>query len=92
MPYIMVEEVPEGMEAVEVVPKSDYDTVAAERDQYQQQRDDALERIGAAEEAAREAKAKYADYILGAGSRKQTASEPKRTNPINARELFAIKR
>lgn len=92
MPYIMVEEVPEGMEAVEVVPKSDYEAAISEIDHYQQQRDDAIEQIAAAQREAADAKAKYADYILSGGSRKQTPKPEPRTNPINARELFAIKR
>lgn len=93
MPYIMVEEVPEGMEAVDVIERSEYDSVVTERDQYQQQRDDALARIEKAEADARDAKAKYADYILGGSSKKDTSDKAKKVEhgALSARDLFKIK-
>lgn len=93
MPYIMVEEVPEGMEAVDVIERSEYDSVVTERDQYQQQRDDALARIEKAEADARDAKAKYADYILGGTSHKSNEDTPKKVEhgALNARDLFKVK-
>lgn len=90
MPYILVEEVPEGMEAVDVVPRADYDTAVSERDQYAQQRDDALGQIAQAQQEARDAKARYADYILGGSKPNNTTnSEPPKHGPLSARELFS---
>ena len=93
MPYIMVEEVPEGMEAVDVVPRADYDAAITERDSYAQQRDDALSRIEQAEQEVRDAKAKYADYILSGTSGKQDPPQESKVEhgPLSARELFARK-
>ena len=90
MPYILVEEVPEGMEAVDVVPRAEYDTAVSERDQYAQQRDDALGQIAQAQQEARDAKARYADYILG-GSKPNNDTKPETPNhgPLSARELFS---
>lgn len=90
MPYILVEEVPEGMEEVDVVPRADYDTAVSERDQYAQQRDDALGQIAQAQQEARDAKARYADYILG-GSKPNNDPKPEapKHGPLSARELFS---
>jgi hypothetical protein len=90
MPYILVEEVPEGMEAVDVVPRADYDTAVSERDQYAQQRDDALGQIAQAQQEVRDAKARYADYILG-GNKTNTDPKPEtpKHGPLSARELFS---
>lgn len=90
MPYILVEEVPEGMEAVDVVPRADYDTAVTERDQYAQQRDDALGQIAQAQQEARDAKARYADYILGGSKPDSTPkTETPKHGPLSARELFS---
>ena len=90
MPYILVEEVPEGMEAVDVVPRADYDTAVSERDQYAQQRDDALGQIAQAQQEVRDAKARYADYILGGSKHDNTSkTETPKHGPLSARELFS---
>lgn len=92
MPYIMVEEVPEGMEPVDVVPRADYDAAVSERDQYAQQRDDALGRIAQAEQDVRDAKARYADYILGGNKQTEPPKkEPPTHGPISAKQLFSRK-
>lgn len=95
MPYIMVEEVPEGMEAVDVVERSEYDKVIGERDAYAQQRDDAIARISDAEKAVRDAKAKYADYILGGSAPNSLREEQRKAvqhGALNARDLFKVKK
>lgn len=89
MPYILVEEVPAGMEAVDVVPRSDYDTAVSERDQYAQQRDDALGQIAQAQQEVRDAKARYADYILGNKSNNDHKPETPKHGPLSARKLFS---
>ena len=95
MPYIMVDEVPEGAEPVDVVERSEYDKVIEERDSYAKQRDDAIARIGEAEQAVRDTKAKYADYILSGSSNTAKGGQSSITvqhGALSARELFKGKR
>lgn len=87
MPYIEVETVPEGVEALDLVTREEYDAVVAERDSTIQQRDDALARITEAEKAVRETKAKYADAILNAGTKLQ--QEPKQ-DPVVKKPSLAM--
>lgn len=93
MPYIMVDEIPEGYEPADVIGREEYDKVIEERDSYEKQRDDAIAKINDAEKEVRDAKAKYADYILS-GSNQQKPSEPKKIEhgALSARELFKGKR
>ena len=93
MPYILVEDVPEGMEAVDVVSRADYDAAVTERDTYAQQRDDALSQIQQAQQEVRDAKARYADYILSGQAQKQEPpkSESPKHGPLSAKQLFAQK-
>lgn len=65
MPYVYVEELPEGTEEADVVARTDYDSVVEERDQTITQRDEALQRVAEAERETRDTKAKYAEYVLG---------------------------
>lgn len=93
MPYVFYDELPEGMEEVDVVPRSDYDTILAERDNTIQQRDDALARIEEANKEVRDVKAKYADYVLSASSKPQKKQDPKTepvrsSLPVSASDLF----
>ena len=67
MPYIEVDEVPEGTEAVDVVLRSEYDAVVQERDSTAAQRDEALQQIEEAHAEVRKVKERYADAILTAG-------------------------
>ena len=69
MPFVEYDELPEGFEAADVVPRADYDAVIAERDQVIEQRDGAISRAQVAEDEARKAKAKYADAFLTTASR-----------------------
>lgn len=75
MPYIEVDELPEGTKEADVVPRSDYDAAIAERDEYATQRDGAITQIEEANKAMREAQAKYAGLMLGMG--KQTDKSDK---------------
>lgn len=75
MPYIMVDEVPDGAVEVDVVPRADYEAIVQERDATIQQRDDALTQIEDARKEVRDAKALYADAILNA-NRKREVQEP----------------
>lgn len=94
MPYILVEEVPEGMEPVDVVARADYDSAITERDQYAQQRDEALGQIAQAQQEVRDAKARYADYILGGSRQNEQHSKPESPvhGPISARQLFSTRK
>ena len=83
MPYIEVDEVPEGAEALDLVSREQYEQAIGERDQYAAQRDDALAQVEQALAQAREAKAKYADTLLDTNSQQlskpQTEDAPKPT-------------
>lgn len=67
MPYIEVDTLPDGVEEADVVPRSDYDAVVTERDEYASQRDTALSQIEEAQESARKSQAKYAALMLNMG-------------------------
>lgn len=94
MPYVFYEELPEGVEEVDVVPRADYDTLVEERDSTIQQRDDALAQIEEARKEVRDVKAKYADTILSANKKptQQPKPEPKKSKPtlaMSTSELFS---
>ena len=72
MPYIEVETLPDGVEEADVVPRSDYDAVVTERDEYASQRDTALSQIEEAQESARKSQAKYAALMLNMGNEGDT--------------------
>ena len=74
MPYIEVDVLPDGVDEADVVPRSDYEAVAAERDEYASQRDTALSQIEEAQESARKSQAKYAALMLNMG-REDTANK-----------------
>ncbi len=69
MPYIYVEEVPEGSEAASVVSQENYDSLAEELAATMGQRDEALQHLEESRRQTREAKAKYAKYVLDGGSK-----------------------
>ena len=69
MPYIYVDEVPEGTEAAEVVSQEHYDSLADELAATMGQRDEALQHLEESRRQTREAKAKYAKYVLDGGSK-----------------------
>ncbi len=75
MPYIEVEELPEGVSAADVVPREDYEAVVGERDATATQRDEALTMLENARKEVRDTKARYADAILTAGTKAQTSTE-----------------
>lgn len=72
MPYIEVETLPDGVEEADVVPRSNYDAVVTERDEYASQRDTALSQIEEAQESARKSQAKYAALMLNMGKEEKT--------------------
>lgn len=76
MPYIYVEELPEGTEAAAVVSQENYDSLADELAATIGQRDEALDHLESSRKETREAKAKYAKFILdGTGGRESAEAE-----------------
>lgn len=69
MPYIYVDEVPEGTEAAEVVSQENYNSLADELAATVGQRDEALQHLEESRRQTREAKAKYAKYVLDGGTK-----------------------
>jgi hypothetical protein len=90
MPYIFVDELPEGTEEANVVSREDYDGVVQERDQYATQRDEALGQIEEHDKAKRAAESKYADLILGMGKNQPEPNQTKKeiVEPITSASLF----
>ena len=93
MPYIYVDELPEGTEEADVVSREDYDSVATQRDEFESQRDDALAQIEEARSQVREAKAKYADMVLSSKPKEVDGSKnenvkPTPVKPITSSSLF----
>jgi hypothetical protein len=95
MPYVYYEELPEGAEAADVVSHEHYDTLAEELAATVEQRDQALETLEDSRRETREAKAKYAKYILDSnkqqGNPKEPEDEPKPKGKTVA-DLFAIEK
>ncbi len=92
MPYVYYDELPDGLEAADVVSKEHYDALADELAASNGQRDEALTQIEEARKEAREARAKYAQAILDGKNRQEpdTEDEPE-TKPFGATiaSLFA---
>lgn len=76
MPYIYVDELPEGTEAAEVVSQENYDTLADELAATVGQRDEALQHLEESRKETRAAKAKYAKYVLDGGGTREAEKEP----------------
>lgn len=94
MPYAYYEELPEGIEAADVVDRSEYDAVITERDEIATQRDGAIERAESAEADARKAKEKYANAFLTTPNRvkeEQKANVKKDSGVQSFAQLFAKK-
>lgn len=80
MPYVYYDELPDGLEAADVVSQEHYDALAEELATSNGQRDEALTQIEEARKEAREARAKYAQAILD-GKPKQEPDPNQETNP-----------
>lgn len=91
MPYILVDEIPEGATEADVVSREEYDEAVRERDEYSAQRDEAISQIAEHDKGRRAAEAKYADLILNMGSgtqQKKQEPTPTRAKPITTESLF----
>lgn len=80
MPYVYYDELPDGLEAADVVSQEHYDALADELAASNGQRDEALEQIEEARKEAREARAKYAQAILD-GKRHQDPDPKQEPQP-----------
>ena len=65
MPYVYYDELPDGLEAVDVIEQANYDALADELAGAIAQRDEALEKLEESRKETRAAKAKYANAVLG---------------------------
>ena len=68
MPYVYYDELPEGVEEVDVVTREEYDGVVGERDGLRDQLFDSTQQLESARKDANDAKAKYASLVLNMGS------------------------
>lgn len=92
MPYVYYDELPDGLEAADVVSQTSYDALADELAATGGQRDEALTQIEEARREAREARAKYAQAILDGKNRQEpeTRDEPEsRPKGATIADLFA---
>lgn len=87
MPYIYVDELPEGTEEADVVQREEYDSVVTQRDEFESQRDDALAQIEEARNQVREAKAKYADMVLSNKPREVQNTKNENVKPTSAKPI-----
>ena len=76
MPYVYYDELPDGLEAADVVSQEHYDALADELAASNGQRDKALTQIEEARREAREARAKYAQAILDGKPKQEPDPEP----------------
>ena len=76
MPYVYYDELPEGLEAAEVVSQENYDALADELAGTITQRDEMIDRLEEARREARETKSRYAQMILDGSKNTQNESKP----------------
>ena len=92
MPYVYYDELPDGLEAADVVSQEHYDALADELAASNGQRDEALTQIEEARREVREARSKYAQAILdGKPKREPDPKQEPVTKPTGATiaSLFA---
>ena len=78
MPYVFYDELPDGLEAADVVSQEHYDALAEELAGTITQRDEMIERLEEARKEARETKSRYAQMILdGSKGEPDKKEEPK---------------
>ena len=80
MPYVYYDELPDGLEAAEVIEQANYDALADELAGVISQRDEALEHLEEARKETRAAKSKYADLILNGRPQDERKADPKQND------------
>ena len=78
MPYIEVEELPEGAVEADVVSREEYDSLAKELGDASDQRDSLITQVTDLESSLKEEKSKFAKAFLDARS---SAGAPKESEP-----------
>lgn len=88
--YIEVDELPEGAEALDLVTRESYNALEDELQEYQTQRDKALESIDELKREIRKVKSEYANMVLGDSKKDKELSEKKEkpARPMTLDELF----
>ena len=91
MPYVWYDELPEGLEAAEVVAQDHYDALADELAGVTEQRDEALTRLEESRKETRAAKSKYASLILDSNRQEKKPEDTHDEAPkgTRIRDLFA---
>ena len=92
MPYIFIEELPEGTEEADVVERGEYDGLSQQLEEAREQRDEAIARAETAEAGWREAKEKYANTFLTTPARIKENHEPPTYSAQSVSELFAVEK
>ena len=92
MPYVFVDELPDGVEEANVVPLSDYDSLQQDLADMTNQRDEAIERAVTAEEGWKKSKEKFANTFLSTPTsiKDDKAQEPLNLTAQNIESLFKI--
>ena len=90
MPYVYYDELPDGLEAVDVIEQSNYDAIADELAGAIAQRDEALEKLEESRKETRDAKAKYANAVLSGKKTEPASNDDPKDGPKGAtiRSLF----
>ena len=91
MPYVYYDELPDGLEAVDVIEQANYDALADELAGAIAQRDEALEKLEESRKETRAAKAKYANAVLGGKKEEpaQKGSQDDRPKGATIKSLFS---
>lgn len=78
MPYIEVEELPEGAAEADVVPREEYDSLAKELGDASEQRDSLIGQVTDLESSLKEERSRFARAFIEARS---NAGAPKKDDP-----------
>ena len=86
MPYVFYDEVPEGMEPVDVVERSEHDSILESLRNAESMRDAAIERAESLEHDLKEQKKKYAETFL---STPKPSIDPIHKEPVHNPQTFS---
>lgn len=90
MPYVFFDELPDGMEEVDVVTRDEYDGVVCERDGLRDKLFDSAQQLESARKDANDAKAKYASLVLDMGSGGQNGGGTDDKKGFTTDDLFRM--
>ena len=89
MPYVFVEQVEDGMQEVDLIERSELDTITEELESVKNQRDAAIERAVKAEEDYSKMREKYANTFLSNKPKPTEKLKPINLAPQSLEELFS---